>query len=69
MERDGAVLIPKVPEDLEVLDFNGNQVEIIGYTTYLVAPLGSNQFKSKKFFDSSAITDDELLVGLETMKA
>ena len=49
MERDGAILIPKVLEGLEVLDFNGNQVEIIGYTTYLVAPLGSNSYKSKKF--------------------
>ena len=34
-----------------------------------MAPLGSDQLKSKKIFVSSAITDDELLVGLKTMKA
>ena len=42
---------------------------MIGYTTYLVAPLSCNIYKSKKFFVSTAISDDELLVGLETMKA
>ena len=69
MERDGAVLVPEVPDNLEVTDFNGNPVEIIGYTTYLLAPLASNIYKPKKFFVSTAVNDDELLVGLETMKA
>ena len=69
MERDGAIFIPEVLKGLEVLDFNGNQVEVIAYITYLLAPLGRNNYKSKKFFISTAISDDELLVGLETMKA
>ena len=69
MERDGAVLVPEVPDNLEVSDFNRNPVEIIGHTTYLVALPGSDVYKPKKFFVSPAVDDDELLVGLETMKA
>ena len=45
MERDGAVLVPEVPDDLEVSDFSGNPVEIIGHTTYLVALPSSDVYK------------------------
>ena len=69
MEQNGAVLIPEVPDNLEVTDFNGNPVEIIGYTIYMIAPLGTDNYKPKKFFVAPAVKDDELLVGLEAMKA
>merc|ERR1711954_377449 len=69
MEEDGAVLVPEVPDDLDVVDFNGNTVEIIGYTYYMIATLGTDDYKPKKFFVTPAVEDDKLLVGLETMKA
>ena len=69
MERDGAVLIKEVSEGIEVVDFSGSKVEILGNTYYLMAPIGCDQLKSKKFFLSSAITDDELLIGLSKMKS
>ena len=68
MEQDGAILIPEVPEDLDMVDFNGNSVKIIGYTIYMIAPLGTDSYKPKKFFMTPAVDDDELLVGLKTMK-
>ena len=68
MERYGAVLIKEVPEGLEVVDFSGNKVDILGYTYFLMAPIGCEKLKCTKFFISSAITDDELLIGLITMK-
>ena len=69
MEEDGAVLVPEVPDDLDVIDFSGNPVQIIGYTIYMIAPLGTDNYKPKKFFVAPAAKDDKLLVGLETMKA
>ena len=69
LEQDGATLVPEIPDGLEVIDFKRNPVEIIGHTTYLIAPLRSNSYKPEKFFVSTAIDDDELLFGLETMKA
>ena len=35
----------------------------------MTAPLGTDNYKPKKFFVTPAVKDDELLVGLETMKA
>ena len=69
MEEDGAVLVPEVPDDLDLIDFSGNPVEIIGYTIYMIDPLGTDNYKPKKFFVAPAVEDDKLLVGLETMKA
>ena len=66
MEEDGAVLVKEVPDDLDVVDFNRNTVKIIGYTIYMIAPLGTDNYKPKKFFVAPAVEDDELLVGLET---
>merc|ERR1711954_259989 len=69
VEKDGATLIREVPEDLEVIDFNNNPVEIIGYVYYLISEPGRNKYKKKKFFVTPAVEDEELLVGLETMRA
>ena len=50
VEMDGATLTKEVPEDLDVIDFNSNPVEIIGYTHYWIAEPGTNKYKKKKFF-------------------
>ena len=34
VKKDEAVLVREVPEDLDVVDFNSNPVEIIGDTYY-----------------------------------
>ena len=64
MEQDGAVLIPEIPDDLGVIDFSRNPVQIIGYTIYMIAPLGTDSYKPKKFFVAPADDDDKLVVGL-----
>merc|ERR1712081_81063 len=69
VEKDGATLVEEVPEDLEVIDFNNNPVEIIGYAYYLISEPGKNKYKKKKFFVTPAVEDEELLVGLESMRA
>merc|ERR1711954_144136 len=69
VEKDGAILVREVPEDLDVVDFNNNPVEIIGYANYLISEPGKNKYKKKKFFVTPAVEDEELLVGLETMRS
>merc|ERR1711954_504002 len=69
VEKDGATLVKEVPEDLDVVDFNNNPVQIIGYAYYLISEPGRNKYKKKKFFVTPAVEDEELLVGLETMRA
>merc|ERR1711954_322570 len=69
VEKDGATLVKEVPEDLDVVDFNNNPVQIIGYAYYLISEPGKNKYKKKKFFVTPAVEDEELLVGLETMRA
>merc|ERR1711954_70122 len=69
VEKDGATLIREVPEDLDVVDFNNNPAEIIGYAYYLISEPGKNKYKKKKFFVTPAVEDEELLVGLETMRS
>merc|ERR1711954_460100 len=69
VEKDGATLVREVPEDLDVVDFNSNPVRIIGYANYLVSEPGKNKYKKKKFFVTPTVEDEELLVGLETMRS
>ena len=64
MERDSAILIPEVPEGPEVLDFQwkpgrNNRIHHIS-----CSPPWQQQLQIQKNFVSTAITDDELLVGL-----
>ena len=69
VKKDGAVLVKEVPEDLDVLDFVSNPVKIVGYTYYWIAEPGTSDYKKKKFFVTPAVEDDELLVGLDTMRS
>merc|ERR1711954_501603 len=69
VEKDGATLVREVPEDLDVVDFNSNPVEIIGYAYYWISEPGKNNYKKKKFFVTPAVEDEELLVGLDTMRS
>ena len=39
VEKDGATLVREVPEDLDVVDFNSNPVEITGHTIQTVLGL------------------------------
>ena len=43
VEKDGATLVREVPEDLDVVDFNSNPVEIIGFTHYWISEPGKNK--------------------------
>ena len=54
---------------MDVMDFNSNPDKIIGYTHYMIAPLGTSDYKPKKIFVTPAVEDDKLLVGIDTMKA
>ena len=54
VRKDGAILVEEVPEDLDVMEFNSNPVEIIGYTYYWIAELGTSDYKKKKFFVTPA---------------
>merc|ERR1711954_322813 len=69
VEKDGATLVREVPEDLDVVDFNSNPIEIIGYAYYWISEPRKNNYKKKKFFVTPAVEDEELLVGLETMRS
>ena len=42
VEKDGATLVREVPDDLDVVDFNSNPVEIIGFTHYWIAEPGTS---------------------------
>ena len=69
VKKDGAVLVEEVPDNMDVVDFNSNPVKFIGYTHYMIATLGTSDYKPKKFIVTPAVKDDKLLVGLDTMKA
>ena len=47
VEKDGATLVREVPEDLDVVDFNSNPIEIIGFTHYWISEPGKNKYKKK----------------------
>merc|ERR1711954_528162 len=68
VERNGAQLLEEVAEGMKVLDFSGNEVSIRGYCHYFIAPRGAEEMKAKKIIVTAAVTEDKLLIGLETMQ-